>query len=40
VAQGLMPFGREGDWRDALANTIGIALAYGLWAIARRFKPK
>ena len=40
IAQGLMPFGREGDWRDALANSIGIVLAYGFWAIARRFKPK
>ncbi|MDO9432480.1 MAG: VanZ family protein [Phenylobacterium sp.] len=40
IAQGLMGFGRQGDWRDALANTIGIVLAYVLWAIARRFKPR
>lgn len=40
IAQSQMGFGRQGDWRDALANTIGIILAYMLWAIARRFKPK
>lgn len=40
VAQALMPYGREGDWRDLLADTIGIAIAVGLWALARRFKPR
>lgn len=41
IAQALMPYGRQGDWRDALADTIGIALGVGLWALARRrFKPK
>lgn len=40
IAQSLMGFGRQGDWHDALANSIGIFLAYVLWAIARRFKPK
>lgn len=39
-AQAAMPFGRQGDPRDALANTIGIALGVALWALARRFKPK
>lgn len=39
-AQAAMPFGRQGDPRDALANTIGIAVGLALWAIARRFKPK
>lgn len=37
--QAAMPFGRQGDWRDALANSIGIALGWGVWALARRFKP-
>ena len=40
IAQSLMPFGRTGDWRDALADAIGVALGLGVWAIARRFKPK
>lgn len=40
VAQALMPYGRQGDWRDALADSIGIALGVGLWALARRFKPR
>jgi len=40
IAQSLMPFGRNGDWRDALADAVGVALGFGLWAIARRFKPK
>ncbi|WP_309643190.1 VanZ family protein [Phenylobacterium sp.] len=39
-AQALMPFGRQGDWRDALADSVGVALGLTLWAIARRFKPK
>ena len=39
-AQAAMPYGRQGDWRDALANTIGIAAGLALWALARRFKPK
>jgi VanZ family protein len=39
-AQAVMPFGRQGDWRDALANSIGIAAGVTLWALARRFKPK
>lgn len=38
--QAAMPFGREGDPRDALANTIGVAAGVALWALARRFKPR
>lgn len=40
IAQSVMALGRQGDWHDAAANSIGIALAFALWAIARRFKPK
>ena len=39
VLQAVMPFGREGDWRDALANTVGALLALTLvqaWRRARR----
>lgn len=39
-AQAAMPFGRQGDPRDALANSIGIAVGVALWTIARRFRPK
>lgn len=38
--QAAMPFGRQGDPRDALANTIGVAAGVALWALARRFKPR
>ena len=40
VAQSLMPFGRSGDWRDALGDAVGVAIGLALWALARRFKPK
>lgn len=30
LAQGLMPFGREASWADALANTVGAALGAGV----------
>ncbi|WP_312166373.1 VanZ family protein [Phenylobacterium sp.] len=40
LAQALMPFGRSGDWIDLLADTVGIVLGVGLWALARRFKPR
>lgn len=40
IAQGLMPYGRQGDWRDALADAIGVGLGVMAWAIARRFKPR
>lgn len=35
VLQAVMGFGRQGDWRDILANAIGIAAAYSLAALAR-----
>lgn len=39
-AQTLMALGRQGDWRDALANTVGVAAGLTFWVVARRFKPK
>ena len=44
VLQALMGFGRQGDWRDALANSIGVLLAVGVerlvrWLIKRRSAP-
>ncbi len=40
VAQALMPFGRQGDWIDLFADTVGIVIGVALWALARRFKPR
>jgi VanZ family protein len=36
VLQAALPFGRDGDWRDLAADTVGIGLAYLVWAIWRR----
>ena len=36
VLQATLPFGRDGDWHDLLADTVGIGLAYLVWAIWRR----
>jgi VanZ family protein len=35
VLQAVMPFGRDGDIRDLMADTVGIAVAYFLWRVAR-----
>jgi VanZ family protein len=36
VLQAVMPFGRDGNVADWIADIIGIAAAYVIWAIARR----
>ncbi|MDP3659245.1 hypothetical protein [Phenylobacterium sp.] len=36
VLQATMGFGRDGDWRDMLANIIGVAVAAALAVILRR----
>lgn len=36
VLQWAMPFGRDCDVRDLLADSVGIALALLAWALARR----
>jgi VanZ family protein len=36
VLQAVMPFGRDGNVGDFVADTIGVAAAYALWFIARR----
>lgn len=36
VLQSTLPFGRDGDWHDLAADTVGIGLAYLVWAIWRR----
>lgn len=38
ILQSLMGFGRQGDWRDMVANTLGVAVATGCWMIVRRWR--
>ena len=37
VLQATLGFGRQGDWRDLLADAIGVALALAGYALIRRF---
>lgn len=38
ILQAAMPFGRHGDWRDLVADTLGVAAAYALaWGVRRLF---
>ena len=36
VAQATMGFGRDGDWRDLAADTVGVGVALGLYLLVRR----
>jgi len=36
VLQATMGLGRDGDWHDLLADTVGIAMAYAAWWAMRR----
>jgi VanZ family protein len=38
--QAAMGFGRQGDWRDALAGAIGVAAALGLDLAVRRLRRR
>ena len=40
VLQSLMGFGRQGDWRDMVANTLGVAVATGCWMVVRRWRRR
>lgn len=35
VLQAVMPFGRDGDWRDWVADSVGVAAALLAWAAIR-----
>jgi VanZ family protein len=35
VLQSTLPFGRDGEWGDFVADTVGVASAYFLWRVAR-----
>ena len=37
---GVLSLGGAGSCPSLFADTIGIALGVGLWALARRFKPQ
>jgi VanZ family protein len=36
VLQAIMPLGRDGDWHDLAADSVGIVAAYLVWALLRR----
>jgi VanZ family protein len=36
VLQAIMPLGRDGDWRDWVADSVGVAAALLVWAVTRR----
>jgi VanZ family protein len=36
VLQATMGLGRDGDWHDLLADSVGIAAAYLVWGLLRR----
>jgi VanZ family protein len=35
-AQATMSLGRQGDWRDALANSLGVSVGWAVWMLGRR----
>lgn len=37
VLQGILTAHREPDWADALANTIGVFIAYGIFVVFQKF---
>jgi VanZ family protein len=36
VLQATMGFGRDGDWHDLVADSVGIVMAYAVWWALRR----
>lgn len=36
ILQAILPIGRDADWHDVVADTIGASLAFGLYLLARR----
>jgi VanZ family protein len=36
VLQAIMPLGRDGDWRDWAADSVGVSAALLGWAVVRR----
>jgi VanZ family protein len=40
VLQAVMPLGRDGDWRDWVADAIGVTAALVIWLVARRLAER
>ncbi|MDB5494684.1 MAG: hypothetical protein JWP86_2021 [Phenylobacterium sp.] len=38
VLQTALPFGREGDWKDWVADCVGVAAALAIYALVRRLR--
>jgi hypothetical protein len=36
VLQGSLPFGRDMDWRDFVADALGVAASLAVYAVIRR----
>jgi len=36
ILQALMPYGRQGDWRDMAANSVGVLVGGTIWYLVRR----
>jgi hypothetical protein len=34
--QTVLPLGRDGEWQDLFADSVGVVLAYAVWGLARR----
>jgi VanZ family protein len=39
VLQAILPFGRDGDWKDWIADCVGVAAAMLAYAAIRRLPP-
>jgi VanZ family protein len=37
LLQTVLPLGRDGEWQDFVADSLGVAAAYILWGLARRW---
>lgn len=40
IAQGDMPFGRDMDWRDFVADAVGVSASLALYALVRRARRR
>ncbi|WP_340644499.1 VanZ family protein [Phenylobacterium sp.] len=40
LLQAIMGFGRHGDWRDLVADTLGVAVALVIYALVRRLRRR
>ena len=40
ILQATMGFGRDGDWRDLVADTLGVAVALAIYALVQRLRRR